>query len=171
MGFERSQFGNGTLVGSGGNVTQNVHNHYGKRESEGADGVLRTAGSRVEASWEVDATSVGSAAAFDQWLVQPKIPAGASIETVFVKVKEAFALGGTTPTILFGTDGSEVTNGFVISEAQAEATGTYDVTSTLTGTWDAPLAAETTVGVALGGTSPTVGTAGLLEVVVTYVVV
>jgi hypothetical protein len=83
-------------------------------------------------------------------------------------VKEAFVIGGTTPAIVIGTEGSEATNGFVISEAQGEATGTYDVSGTLTGTWAAPLAAATTVGIDMSGTSPTVTDAGLAEVVVKY---
>jgi hypothetical protein len=98
-----------------------------------------------------------------------KLPAGAVVKNVYVEVQEAFVLGGTTPTILLGTDTSEVTNGFVISEAQAEAVATYDVTGTLTGTWAAPLAAETTVGLAMGGTSPTSTTAGKAKVIVEYV--
>lgn len=96
------------------------------------------------------------------------IPAGSVIRQVLVEVVEAFALGGTTPTFLIGTDGSEVTNGLVISEAQAEAVATYDVTATLTGTWDALLAAETTIGVALGGGSPTVTAVGHIVLKISY---
>ena len=84
------------------------------------------------------------------------IPEGAIITRVYVDVKEAFALAGTSPTVDVGTDGSETTNGFEISEANIETVGRYDYTSSLQGTWDAeaPLAASTTVGIDLGGTSP-----------------
>ena len=165
-GFERAPFG-----GYNTTVTTEVHNHYGPRNDCGPEGVVRTEGSFREASWEITGSEVGASTEFGRWLVQPSLPKGSVITKVFVKVKEAFALGGTTPTILFGTDTSEATNGFVISKAQAEALGTYDVTSTLTGTWSAPLAAKAVVGVALGGTNPTVTSAGRLEVVVQYALV
>lgn len=51
-------------------------------------------------------------------------------------------------------------------EAQAEAVGT--VKPTLNGTWANPLAAETTVGIALGGTSPTVTEAGRVDILIEY---
>lgn len=165
-GFERSPFG-----GYNTTVVQDVHNYFGPRTDLGPEGVVKTQGSFNEASWEITGADVGASAESGRWLVQPTLPAGAIITNVFLKVKEAFVLGGTSPTILFGTDTSEATNGFVISEARAEALGTYDITSTLTGTWAAPLAAKTTVGVALGGTSPTVTTAGRLEVIVQYALV
>ena len=167
MGFETAPFGSrGT-----GNVTTvtDVSNHYNTRDSEGARGVVKTEGLSNEASFEFDGTDVGNGAF--QLKFASKIPAGAIIEEAYVKVKEAFVLGGTTPVIQVGTEGSEDTNGVVISEAQAEATGTYDITSTLTGTWASPLAAETTVGLALDGTTPTVTAAGLAEVIVRYSVV
>lgn len=167
MGYERSQFGDGSASGAG-NVTTAVNNHYGERASEQAQGIVKTEGVVNELSIEI----LGSdASAGNLPLLNPTLPAGAMIEDVYVKVSEVLTLGGTTPTVLFGTQGSEVTNGFVISEAQAEAAGSYDVTSTLTGTWAAPLAAATVVDVALGGTSPTSADTGKLEVIVRYVAV
>lgn len=166
MAYERARFGDGVT-----NVTQDVHTHFGPRKSQGADGVVKTEGSRYEASWEVTGRDVGKTTEFERWLVQPVIPAGAVIESVYAKVKEAFDLGGTTPVIQFGTSGSVDTNGFVVDETTAETEGTYDLTSTLVGTWAAPLAAETKVDVALDGTTPTVTDAGVIEVVVTYIVV
>ncbi|NOQ73238.1 MAG: hypothetical protein GQ574_14620 [Crocinitomix sp.] len=78
-------------------------------------------------------------------------------------------LGGTTPVIDIGTESTEATNGFTITEAQAEAVGMYDLTSALAGTWAAGLAADTTVGLLLGGTSPTVTSAGKAKIVIRYV--
>lgn len=86
------------------------------------------------------------------------VPAGSKLREVLAFVPEAFALGGTTPTINIGTEGSAGTNGVEISEAQAEATGFYDLTGA--GTWAAILAADTIVEVILDGTSPTVTAAG-----------
>lgn len=168
MGFEASKFGDGSATGSG-NVTTQVHNHYGTRESERAQGLVKTVGVKKQLSIEITGTDV-DAEAFP--LLAPKFKAGTVIENVWVKTKEAFALTGTTPTILVGTEGSEVTNGFVVSETQAENTGTYDVTGTLTGTWAVPLAAATTIGLAIGGTdSPASTSAGKLEVIIEYTVI
>ena len=82
------------------------------------------------------------------------LPAGALPIEWFVKVEEAFDLGGTSPTIEVGTDGSEATNGLTITEAVAEAVETTKST-TFAGTWGSDLAAATTIGIAMGGTSPT----------------
>lgn len=141
-----------------------VYNYYGPRDSGKTAGKIKTEGSVVEASIFVDSGMIGGTnyQAF-------KLPAKAKVVSVYAKVTEAFALGGTTPTILIGTDTSEVTNGAVISEAQAEAVGTYDITSTLTGTWANQLAAETTVGLALGGTSPTKTSVGKIQFVIRYI--
>jgi hypothetical protein len=143
----------------------NVKNHYGARETGGATGVLRTAGNKTELAIELTGTLVDDGVFIEDYV----IPAGSLILAAYIEVDEAFVLGGTTPTILVGTDGSEVTNGLVVSEAIAEATGAADLTATLTGTWAAKLAAATTVGVALGGTTPTVTSAGTAKLVIEYI--
>lgn len=165
MGYETSQFGDQV---TGANVTTDVNNHYGQREVRATQGVTRTAGFMNELTLDIDAAMV-SAEAFP--LLAPYIPAGSRIEDVFVEVTEAFALGGTTPVIEVGTEGSEATNGFTISETQAEAVGVYDLTSELSGTWAAAggLTAKTVVGIDLAGTSPTVGADGKMRVVIRYV--
>jgi len=165
MGYEQSKFGDGSTAGSG-NVTSTVNNHYGPRDSGKTQGITRTAGFVRELTMDIDAAMV-SAEAFP--LIAPKLPAKAIIEDVFVEVTEAFALGGTTPVIEIGTEGSEATNGFTITEAQAEAEAIYDLTSALSGTWASGLAAETTIGIDLAGGTPTVGTAGKMRVVIRYV--
>lgn len=165
MGFEQSKFGDGSTAGSG-NVVSTVSNHYGARDTGKTQGVAQSAGFEKELTLVIDGDMV-SDEAFP--LIAPTLPAGAVIEKVTVVVEEAFVLGGTSPVIEVGTEGSEATNGFTITEAQAEAAGTYDLTSALSGTWAAPLAAETTVGIDLAGTSPTVTAAGQAKVIVTYV--
>jgi len=167
MKVETSKFGNGVLVGSGGNVVQNVHNTYADRKSGETIGVFKTEGGENQVSINITGEELLRGGT-DEFLVPIVLPLGAVITQVYVQVKEAFVLTGTTPTILIGTQGSEVTNGFVISEAQAEAIGTYDVTATKTGTWAAPVAAAITVGVALGGTTPVVTNVGKMDILFKY---
>ncbi len=152
------------------NTGLGVTNHYGPRQTGNTTGVVGTEGREVELSIDINPDVVTNGGPL---LVDFKIPKGAVINAAYVDITEAFVLGGTAPTILVGTDASEVTNGLVVSEAQAEAVGTYNVTSTLVGTWDAevPLAAQTTVGVVLGGTSPTVTSVGKGKVLIKYTTV
>lgn len=164
MAYEQSKFGDGSGAGSG-NVVSVVNNHYGQRDAGQEQGVAPSAGLERELVFDINGTDVGNEA-FP--LIAPALPAKSDILSVYVEVYEAFVLGGTTPVIEIGTEGSEATNGVTISEAQAEAVGLYDVTSALAGTWAAPLAAATTVGIDLAGTSPTVTSAGKMKVVIKY---
>lgn len=166
MSFETSKFGDGSAAGAG-NVIATVHNHFGQRTEldEESVGIINTEGALNELVIDFDAATL-TAAAYP--LMAPKLPAGAKITRVLLEVRTAFALGGTTPAIEIGTEGSEVTNGFTITEAQAEAVGMYDLTSALSGTWAAQLAADTTVGIALTGTTPTNGTVGRARAVIQY---
>lgn len=102
--------------------------------------------------------------------VTGSLPAGAVIsENALIEVTEAFALGGTTPVINIGVSGSEGTNRLAqLSEAQAEAVGTYSVASAGTLAKDTPLAAAVTLKVALGGTSPTITAAGRAKLIIRY---
>lgn len=166
MAYEQSKFGDGSATGAG-NVTTAVHNHYGRRnEVNNTVGVFDTDGAVRELVIDFTGSTVSKAA---YPLLAPTIPAGSIIEDVYLEVLEAFVLGGTTPAIEIGTEGSEVTNGFTITEAQAEATGIKDLTSALSGTWAAGLAANTVIGIALTGTTPTVTSAGKARAVIRYV--
>ena len=138
MTFEVSKFG-----APGVNVVKNVHNQFGPRETGQTQGTANTAGFGNELTVDITGSDL-TALAYP--LDAPVLPAGAVITKVFLEVTEAFALGGTTPTIEVGTETSEATNGFSITEAQAEATGVTDLTSALSGTWAAGLAASTTLG-------------------------
>lgn len=97
----------------------------------------------------------------DFTIVTGVIPNGFKPVQALVNVTEVFVIGGTTPNIAVGTSGSEETNGLLISEAILEALGKADVTATLTGTWAALLAADTTVNVVLEGDT-TITAAGRL---------
>lgn len=127
-------------------------------------GDVKAYGTVFEATIYIDGDAFGSGTSFD---TQYTLPAGAVVNEVVCEVTEAFALGGTTPTINVGTNGSEGTNyGIELSEANAEATGTYS--GSTAGTWSSPLAADTVIGVALDGTTPTVTSAGKAKVVIRY---
>ena len=126
-----------------------VNNFYGPREPENV-GSYKVDGAVKERVIDIDESLIANDIQRDIVTIE----AGALIINAFWDTVDVFVLGGTTPTILVGTDGSEVTNGLVITEAQAEALGNEDVTASLTGTWGAKLAAETTIGVALGGSTP-----------------
>lgn len=165
MAYEQSQFGDGSTSGNG-NVVTTVNNHYGPRETGKTQGQMKTEGGLQELVFDLDGEMVGNDA-FP--LLAPKLPANVLVTAVYLEVSEVFALGGTTPTINIGTETSETTNGFEVSKAQAEALGVYDLTSTLAGSWAAGLTSETTLGIAMDGTSPTVTDAGKARVVVKYV--
>ncbi len=162
--YESSKFGNGIDVGSaGGNVVTAKgipHNTYGPRDSGGSVGVLKVEGSIEQYKFELTGDDINDLL---EPLVPTYLPAGSIIRDVWWDTAEAFALTGSSPTILIGTDTTEVTNGFVVSKAVAESTNTARLTSTLTGTWavNTPLQARTKVGFAIGGTGgPTVARSG-----------
>lgn len=168
-GFEQSKFGNGSASGVG-NVTKTVNTHFGKRDQGGSVGVFRTAGAKRELviDFTGEAFNQGLGSGDSAFLVEYGLPVGALVTSVSLEVKEAFALSGTTPAIEIGTKGSEVTNGFTTSKAQLEAVGVYNLTSALSGTWAAIVAAEATVGVAASGTSPVLTNDGVARYVISY---
>ena len=141
-----------------------VSNHYGARTIGGAIGTIKSEGAFTELSVNITGEMLNNS-----FRPEVTVPAGSLMVSAYIDVSEVFALGGTTPTILVGTASSEVTNGCVVSEALAEAKATTAVTSTFTGTWAAALAADTKVGVVLGGTSPTATTAGKARIVIRYI--
>jgi len=97
------------------------------------------------------------------------VKAGFTWRTALVEVFEAFALGGTTPTLNVGTSGSEATNRVVqLSEAQAEAVGVYNGAGAGTLAANTPVAADTTLNIALGGTTPTITSAGRARITVEF---
>lgn len=99
------------------------------------------------------------------------LPTGATVRNVIAEVVSVFVLGGTTPTINFGVSGTEATNRLCqLTQAQAQATGVYSLSTTAAGTLaqNTPLATQSTIKAALGGTSPTVTNAGYVLVYVEY---
>ncbi len=142
-----------------------VFQHFGQRGLGDDTGIIKTVGSTNELVLYLTGTNVTSGVLRATGV----LPAGAKVTKAYSEVSEAFDLGGTTPTIDIGTQGTEGTNGFDLTEAQAEAIGTYEET-TFTGTWLLRLAAQTVVDVALGGSTPTslAGT-GIAKVVIEYI--
>ena len=121
-----------------------VYNNYGPREVDEARFSQKT---RNDSSLEVEIAFHGN----DYAIVTGNIPAGANLRAATVDVIEAFVIGGTTPNVAIGTDGSAATNGVLISEAILEAVGKADVFSAAAGTWAALLAANTAVAIELEG--------------------
>ena len=105
--------------------------------------------------------------------VRATLPAGAVVHSqTVVEIAEVFNLGGTTPVWNIGLVGTEGTNRLAqISEAQAEALGTYSIAPAGTLAANTPLTAAADIRVALGGTTPTTGLGGLCKLVVSYKVV
>jgi hypothetical protein len=143
-----------------------VRTVYGTRETGNAVGVIGTEGISNELTVDVTGSSLN-----DLNIATVVIPAGAILTAAYFETTEVFVLGGTTPALEVGTATSEATNGVTVTEAQLEAVGADDITAALSGTWaaGAALAADTTVGIAFSGTSPTatVG-AGKARVTVVY---
>lgn len=170
-GFEASKFGNGTDVGSGGNQTQSKgtpHNFFGPRDDGGVTGALKVEGAIEQLVMIIEGSTFNDLL---EPLTPQYLPAGAIIRDVFWDTEDVFALTGTSPTILVGTDTSEVTNGLVISKAVAESANSARLTGTLTGTWavNTPIQSRTKIGWAIGGSSsPTVSRTGKGRLTIEY---
>lgn len=132
-----------------------VYNQYGARETGGAVGIEHSQSGVQKFHMDLTGQSITDGNA-DGFVPEVYLPKGALIVSAVLRVDEAFSLGGTTPAVEVGTAGSEVTNGITLSEANLEAIGTYDVIAGLAGTWAAGLAANTLIGIALSGTTPTI---------------
>lgn len=158
-----------TPFGDGVSVlrVRDVHNQFGPRDDGGTAGVLKTSGLGEQLIINFNAELYNDGV---DTLVAYTIPAGAVIKAVYVDVEVPFVVTGTTPTVLIGTNGSEVTNGFVATEAIMEASGSANLTATLVGTWgnEVPLAVDTVVGIALGGTTPAITDVGKARFTIVY---
>lgn len=155
------------------NNSDSLRVHYGRRFAgeEANFGTNGDVGAYKELVLDLRATdfTAGTATYNGPTMV---LPAGATVRESLTEVFEVFNITGTTPTINFGVSTTEATNRLVqISEAQAEAAGVYNTSATAAGTLavGTPLATQSTINVALGGTTPViVGTTGRLRVTVRY---
>jgi hypothetical protein len=171
--YEGSKFGNGiSSLSAGGNVvvaSGAPHNTFGPRDTGGSTGVLKVEGAIEQFRLEITGDDLNDLL---EPLVPTYIPAGALIRDAWWNTVEVFVATGTSPTLLVGTDTSEVTNGLVVNETALETLGTTRVTGTLTGTWavNTPLAARTKVGFAIGGSnSPAIARSGRGILTVEYI--
>lgn len=134
-----------------------VNNHYGVRDVGTTIGVEHSSDSIHQLSIAFTGRSLQ-----DAFLPPFTIPKGALFKRAVLRVDEAFALTGTTPTLIFGSAGSSATNGFVLTKAELEAVGTKTPASVGTGTWSQTSATGVTatakIEKALGGTTPAVTT-------------
>lgn len=149
-----------------------VYNHYGPRGTQ--DGVL--SGGKLPAHGSVEemviyitADDFGTGTTFD---TQFTLPAGSiPLDAIFEVTTAITQTGGTTSTTLHvGTNGSEATNGFSISDAATSLAVITERDSSGAGTWAAALAADTVVGVAVveGGGTITSIDGGEVKVTVRY---
>lgn len=124
---------------------------FGPAFTGGATGSYDTSGAKREYSINLTGDVLSH-----KILGTVKIAKGSVITKAYLRVTEAFNLA-TSSVVKVGTKTAEATNGASITEAQLEATGYVDLTSTLAGTWDAevPLAADTLIGVAFSAGSVT----------------
>lgn len=125
-----------------------------------SQGIQKQTGNEVIVRFTLDGEKFsGGTYQFDS---QEVVPVGSVPLYAHVRVTEAFVLGGTTPTIQIGDAGSATRYGSV-SQANAQALGTY--TNSVTAT---PLTAAGAIVVTLGGTTPTVTSAGKAVVTMAY---
>lgn len=142
--------------------------HFGTRASgdEANFGTYGDVGTQKELVFELKGSDFASGVYTGPTL---SLKAGFTWRSGIAEVTEAFVLGGTTPTINVGISSTETTNRAAqLSEAQAEALGVYNMAGAGTLAANTPLAADSTLNIALGGTSPTVTTAGKVRITVKY---
>lgn len=145
-----------------------VNNFYGARDTGTSVGVSKTIDNAEQLVIAFTANSLQ-----DGFLPPVVVPRGALFRRAILRVDEVFTLTGTTPTLIFGSLGSEATNGIVITAAELGTVGTKVTASTGTGTWSQTsttgVAVAARVGKALGGTTPavTVG-AGKATLIIEY---
>ena len=139
-----------------------VNNQYGARDTGGAVGLEHSYGSK----WfvDIDLTGQSIADAIAGFIPPVVIPKGALFKAATLRVDEAFTTGGTSPVVNIGAVAAPGTNGITVTGAELGTVGTKVPASTGNGTWaqssTTGTASASKIGIALGGTSPTV-TAGV----------
>lgn len=132
-----------------------VSNYYGARNTGGAVGVEDQDGSAFVLSIQLTGQSIN-----DGFMPPVVVPKGALFRRAALRVDEAFVIGGTSPTVTIGSNGTVGTNYIALTEAELENIGSKVPASTGAGTWavasSTGLTAAAKAALALGGTSPTV---------------
>jgi hypothetical protein len=152
-------------MGFENNTGTNARNFYGPRtQFEGVTGEAPSAGMVKERVVTFTGKNVNEAS--DTFFAT--LPKGAKLFKAVVDTNEVFVLGGTTPEIFVGTQGSESTNNVALTEASMETTEVTESTD-FSGTWAAEIQEETVISVAVGGGgSNTISDAGVARVTLFY---
>ena len=144
-----------------------VFNQYGPRGTQ--DGVVSggqlhgAGGSIFEHVVYITGDDFDGATSFDTQLV---VPAGSYLDEAIFEITEVFTVGNADNVINIGTNGSESTNGVSIADPE---TAEVTIDTSGAGTWAAALAADTTVGVSVTGTTPSVAAgSGAAKVVLRF---
>lgn len=144
-----------------------VFQNYGARATGNAAGLEKGEGSTFLLSISLTGTMLN-----DGFIPPVVVPKGAQFKSAQLRVDEAFVLGGTTPTVRIGANGTVATNGIVLTEAELENVGTKVPASTGAGTWAFNSTTGTTaaakVAFDMGGTTPTSTGAGKATLVLEY---
>jgi len=133
-----------------------VVNHYGprgKQDGVASGGEVQGVGVEFEHVIYIKGDDFASGTSFNTRAI---IPAGSILRSALFEITEVFTVGNIDNVINIGTDTSESTNGVSIADPET-AEVTEDTSGA--GTWAAALAADTTVGVSVTGTTAAV-TAG-----------
>lgn len=132
-----------------------VYQNYGPRTTGGSIGLEDSDGSVFRLSVTLTGQSIN-----DGFVPPVVVPKGAKFRKYELRVDEAFALSGTSPTVLVGAAGAPGTNGVVLTQAELQAVGTKELSTAGAGTWAQNSTTGTTaaakVALGLGGTSPVV---------------
>lgn len=132
-----------------------IYNHYGPRDVGGTVGVEQSS----DGVHQLSITFTGDS--LNEPFISPyKMLQGAHVLRTILRVDQAFALTGTTPTVQFGSTGSVATNGIALTAAELGAIGTKLPADQGKGTWSPTsttgLTSNDRVAVLLGGTTPAV---------------
>ena len=136
--------------------TRGVYNRYGQPERETgllSGGASPKNGIMHEAIVYVTGDDFNSGTSFN---TQLSLPAGSFPQEAIFEITEVFTVGNADNVINIGTDTSESTNGFAIADPE---TAEVTIDTSGAGTWAASLAAATSVGVSVTGTTAAI-TAG-----------
>jgi hypothetical protein len=144
-----------------------VYQNYGARTTGNAVGIEDQDGSLIRLSVNLTGQMLN-----DGFVPPVVLPKGALLKRADLRVDEAFVLGGTSPTVRVGLNGSVGTNGIVLTEAELENVGSKVPASTGAGTWATNSSTGTTaaakIAIDMGGTSPTSTSAGKAVLVLEF---
>jgi hypothetical protein len=148
-----------------------VNNHYGVRTTGGSIGIEHGYGSVW--TYKIDITGQSIADNVAGFIPPFYVKKGMLLKSAVVRVDEVFVVTGTTPHLEIGSYASVATNGIEITEAQLEALGTTDLSSTGAGTWATASAggitADALIGFVLEGDTAIAATSGKATVILEFV--